>query len=137
MPFHSHGPQRRPRRRMLTVALLAAGAALYALTVQAQSSSGAPPRQTAKAGANPSEVSAGKAAFNQRCAICHYAESSAQKIGPGLKGIYARRQFADGKKVDDVGVTKWIESGGKNMPGFKETLKTNQIRALIAHLKTL
>lgn len=31
----------------------------------------------------------------------------------------------------------WIESGGKDMPGFKDTLKPNEIRDLLAYLRTL
>jgi cytochrome c len=78
----------------------------------------------------------GKDLFRQHCASCHFAETTAQKIGPGLRGMYAR-PFADGKKVTDAGLTKWIESGGKNMPGFKETIKPEQVRVLIVYLKTL
>ncbi len=81
-------------------------------------------------------VVSGKGLFQEHCASCHFAETTAQKIGPGLKGMYAR-PFADGKKVTDAGLTKWIESGGKNMPGLKETIKAEQIRALIVYLKTL
>jgi mono/diheme cytochrome c family protein len=79
----------------------------------------------------------GKDLFNQHCASCHFAETTAQKIGPGLKGLYKRLTFADGKKVTDATVTRWIEAGGKDMPGFKEALKPEQIRALISYLKTL
>jgi mono/diheme cytochrome c family protein len=80
---------------------------------------------------------AGKDLFNQHCASCHFTETTAQKIGPGLKGLYKRQTFADGKKVTDATVTRWIEAGGKDMPGFKETLKPEQLRALISYLKTL
>lgn len=78
----------------------------------------------------------GKDLFRQHCASCHFAETSAQKIGPGLKGMYAR-PFSNGKKVTDAGLTRWIEDGGKDMPGFKETLTPEQVRALISYLKTL
>ena len=79
----------------------------------------------------------GQALFAERCAICHYDQSAAQKIGPGLKGIYARGKFAGGKKVDDAGMAGWIEKGGKDMPGLKDVLKPADIRALISYLKTL
>ncbi len=80
--------------------------------------------------------SQGQGLFRQHCASCHYAESRAQKIAPGLKGLYAR-SFSDGRKVTDMGLAKWIEEGGKDMPGFNETLKPGQVRALIAYIKTL
>jgi cytochrome c len=78
----------------------------------------------------------GKDLFQEHCASCHFATTTAQKIGPGLKGMYARA-FSDGKKVTDAGLTRWIEAGGKNMPSFKETIKAEQVRALISYLKTL
>jgi len=78
----------------------------------------------------------GKDLFRQHCASCHFAETSAPKIGPGLKGMYDR-PFSDGKKVTDAGLMRWIEVGGKNMPGFKETMKPEQVRALISYIKTL
>jgi mono/diheme cytochrome c family protein len=80
--------------------------------------------------------SQGQGLFRQHCASCHYAESRAQKISVGLKGLYAR-SFSNGRKVTDPGLAKWIEEGGKDMPGFKETLKPGQIRALISYIKTL
>ncbi len=79
----------------------------------------------------------GKDLFNQHCASCHFTETTAQKIGPGLKGLYKRQTFADGKKITDATVTRWIEAGGKDMPGFKESLKPEQLRALISYLKSL
>ena len=83
------------------------------------------------------EVAKGQALFAQRCEICHFGASSAQKIGPGLKGLYARGKFAGGKKVDDNAVARWIQSGGDKMPGFAGTLAPNQVRPLIAYLRTL
>jgi mono/diheme cytochrome c family protein len=79
----------------------------------------------------------GKDLFNQHCASCHFTETTAQKIGPGLKGLYKRQTFADAKKITDATVTRWIEAGGKDMPGFKESLKPEQLRALISYLKNL
>jgi cytochrome c6 len=83
------------------------------------------------------DVAAGKAIFEQRCAICHYSDSTAKKIGAGLKGLFARGKFSTGGKVDDAAVTAWIEKGGKDMPGFRGALKPEQIRDLVAYLKTL
>jgi mono/diheme cytochrome c family protein len=82
-------------------------------------------------------ANSGNELFQQHCASCHYAETAAQKIGPGLKGLWSRGAFANGKKVTDAGLTKWIEDGGKNMPGLKESLNPEQIRALISYVKSL
>jgi mono/diheme cytochrome c family protein len=79
---------------------------------------------------------AGKDLFNQHCASCHFTETTAQKIGPGLKDLYRRLTFSDGKKVTDASLTTWIEVGGKNMPGFKDDITPGQIRELISYIKT-
>ena len=83
------------------------------------------------------DTARGQTLFGERCAICHYDQSAAQKMGPGLKGIYARGQFANGKKVDDAGMTRWIENGSKDMPPMKDVLKPDEIRELVRYLRTL
>ncbi len=75
--------------------------------------------------------------YERRCAICHYSDSTVMKIGLGLQNLYTRGTFADGKKVDDAALTSWIEKGGKDMPGFKDALRSEQVRALVAYIKTL
>ena len=84
--------------------------------------------------ANP--VDAGRIVFNQRCEICHFSDSAAQKIGPGLKKLFARVRFADGGKVSEASVAARIQKGGKDMPGYEGVLKAGQVQALIAYLKT-
>jgi cytochrome c len=102
--------------------------------------------QTPRKGANTNpavtvraadQMAFGKDLFRQHCASCHFTETSAQKIGPGLKGLYARLTFSDGKKVTDAALGKWIEAGGKNMPGFQESMRPDEMRALISYIKTL
>ena len=82
------------------------------------------------------QAAAGKELFNQYCASCHFVETTAQKIGPGLKDLYRRLTFSDGKRVTDASLTRWIEVGGKNMPGFKDDITPGQIRQLISYIKT-
>ena len=105
------------------------------LTVAAQASPKAAGTKSVPSGTQ--ERSSGKELFQQHCASCHYAETTAQKIGPGLKGLSARGTFANGYKLTDAGLTKWIEEGGKNMPGLKDSMKSEQIRTLIGYIKTL
>lgn len=81
-------------------------------------------------------IDAGRIIFNQRCEICHFIDSSAQKIGPGLKGLFARARFADGTKVSEASVTRIIGEGGKDMPDYKTLLKPGQLQALIVYLKS-
>jgi cytochrome c2 len=83
------------------------------------------------------DLAAGKTVYEKRCTICHLASSDKKKIGPGLKGLGKRQAFANGSPVNDESLRTWIENGGKSMPGFKGILNAEQLRDLIAYLKTL
>ena len=93
--------------------------------------------ENSKPAGEPAAVARGHVVYRDHCAICHFSQSEALKIGPGLKKIYKRGRYASGGKIDDASMEKWIESGGKNMPPFRMLLKAEQIRDLIAYLKTL
>lgn len=93
-------------------------------------------RSTAAISRTASLVDAGRIVFNQRCEICHFSESSARKIGPGLKGLFTRTRFASGSKISEASVAGVIRDGGKDMPGYSDVLKSGQIQALIAYLKS-
>ena len=83
-------------------------------------------------------VARGKDTFQKKCAICHYADSDAKKIGPGLKGMYKRGTFTvNGNKITDESLKTWIENGDSLMPPMKETLEADQIKDVIAYVKTL
>ena len=135
-----------PRKIILPFAFRFALAILLcsaASLASAQSSTSAP-AGSGNAGGKPASessrtaavVNAGRIVFNQRCEICHFSESTAKKIGPGLKGLFARARFADGAKVNDASVAQIIGEGGKDMPGYQGVLKPGQMQALIAYLKT-
>jgi cytochrome c len=111
-------------------------ASAWTILAAAQKSSPPIPKSSATIN-NPAIVASGQKIYGKQCEICHYATSKAKKIGPGLANIYPGGKFSNGKKVDDAAMRVWIESGGKDMPGFKETLKPNEIRDLIAYLRTL
>ncbi|HYL62076.1 MAG TPA: c-type cytochrome [Candidatus Methylomirabilis sp.] len=93
-----------------------------------------------KAAASKSSGSAakGKEVFDEKCGVCHFADSDARKIGPGLKGIGKRGTFTvNNNKVTDDSLKTWIENGDSLMPSFKEVLDEQQIKDLIAYVKTL
>jgi cytochrome c len=80
----------------------------------------------------------GKDVFEKKCAMCHFADSDAKKIGPGLKGLSKRGTFTvNGNKVTTEALTTWIENGDSLMPGMKETLEPQQIKDVVAYVKTL
>ena len=90
------------------------------------------------AGKNSAAAARGKEIFEKKCAVCHYADSDAKKIGPGLKGISKRGTFTvNNNKVTDETLKTWIENGDTLMPPFKEVLEPPQIKDVIAYVKTL
>ena len=114
------------------VALAAAGA------VRAQN---APTKKKVQNGSTKGTSAAaarGKEVFDKKCVVCHYADSDAKKIGPGLKGLSKRGTFSvNNNKVTDETLKDWIENGDTLMPPFKDTLDAAQIKDVIAYVKTL
>ena len=94
-------------------------------------------KKAASHGSSGSAVK-GKEVFEKKCSICHYADKDSKKIGPGLKGMYKRGTFTvNGNKVTDETLKTWIENGDSLMPPMKETLEADQIKDVIAYVKTL
>jgi cytochrome c len=82
------------------------------------------------------DAAKGKEVFTQ-CAVCHNADSTEQKMGPGLKGLFQRDKLVNGKKVTDATVREKIEQGGNGMPPYKDLLSDQEKDDVIAYLKTL
>ena len=96
-----------------------------------------PPKKAASHAAAGSAVR-GKEVFEKKCATCHFADSDAKKIGPGLKGLSKRGTFTvNSNKVTTEALTTWIENGDSLMPGMKETMEPGQIKDVVAYVKTL
>jgi cytochrome c len=118
---------------ILGMAILGVAGALLAQDEPAKT----PPKKTIGHGSAGSAVK-GKDVFTQKCAMCHFAESDAKKIGPGLKGMSKRGTFTvNGNKVTDEALKTWIENGDTMMPPFKDVLEPAQIKDVIAYVKTL
>ena len=118
---------------LLGIAGLALACAVAAQDQPAQSS----PKKSAGHSAAGSAVK-GKEVFEQKCAMCHFADSDQKKIGPGLKGISKRGTFTvNGNKVTTESLRTWIENGDSQMPGMKDSLDAAQIRDVVAYVKTL
>ena len=95
-------------------------------------------KKGAPAGKDAAAATRGKEIFQQKCSTCHYDTSDAKKIGPGLKGISKRGTFTvNNNKVTDETLKTWIENGDSLMPPFKDVIDENQIKDVIAYVKTL
>ncbi len=98
----------------------------------------------AKGGTALSPVAkAGKKVFDENCTMCHFANQTTKKIGPGLKGILKDKELPYSHKPATVAnVRKQIEDGNMQaqpmpMPPFGNKLSKAQLNDLIAYLKTL
>jgi mono/diheme cytochrome c family protein len=95
------------------------------------SSSGSTPRT--KEASSASDVRAGKQIFETTCNTCHdqYGNptQAGQRIGaPNLGSVV--------QKLSDARIRKQISDGGTYMPGFKGSLKPEQINALVKYVRT-
>ena len=83
------------------------------------------------------DAAKGKDVFNAQCSVCHNADSTEKKMGPGLKGLFKRDKLVNGKKVTEATVLEKINEGGNGMPPYKDLLNDQEKDDLIAYLKTL
>jgi len=79
---------------------------------------------------------AGETLFNNNCAVCHFTDSKAKKVGPGLQGLFKSERLPSGKPVSEAEVIRQIKQGGGGMPPFSH-LRENEVQALIDYLKSL
>ena len=79
----------------------------------------------------------GAIVFKQNCSACHLTDSTANKIGPGLKGIFKLGKFpVSGKPVSEDNFKSILQKPFDKMPPFGH-LPPEQVDALTAYLKTL
>src|SRR5579883_896530 len=105
--IRKHRTQEHLKSLCLRAALL--GVVLFAVGMLTQPLTSAAGAKSQAVRAQAQEIASGKELFHQHCAPCHFEESGAQKIGPGLKGLYGRT-FSNGTKVTDAGLARWIAS---------------------------
>ena len=90
------------------------------------------------AAAKPGNAVKGKDLFGQNCDVCHNADSTDVKVGPGLKGLFKRQALQNKKKVTDASVSDIIDKGSPSgMPGFADSLSEQERADVLAYLKTL
>jgi cytochrome c len=84
------------------------------------------------------QQSAGRKIYDERCDRCHEPYSTRGKKGPGLKGIFQNKYLSlSGLPANDDRVTDIIRLGRKEMPGYSQTLNSQDIQDLLAYLHTL
>lgn len=96
----------------------------------------AAPKSDAELRLNPQQA-AGRQVFDAYCGICHAAYSRGGN-GPSLKKIFQRQYLPlSGLPANDDRVSDIIRLGHGTMPGFGQSLTTQQLQDLLAYLHTL
>jgi cytochrome c2 len=87
--------------------------------------------------AQKGDAAKGKEVFDQ-CSVCHNADSTEKKMGPGLKGLFKKAKLdSTGKPANDANVMGKVNDGGNGMPAYKDMLNDKEKADLLAYLKTL
>ena len=86
--------------------------------------------------ADKGDPAKGKEVF-EPCGVCHNADSTAKKMGPGLKGLFKKDKLTNGKKPTEANIRAKVDEGGNGMPAYKDMLSDKEKDDLIAYLKTL
>ena len=78
----------------------------------------------------------GESLYKAKCATCHGADGKGETpVGK----MYKLRDLgsADVQKQSDAELTSVIEKGKNKMPGYGRSLKEDQIKDLVAYIRTL
>jgi mono/diheme cytochrome c family protein len=79
----------------------------------------------------------GEQIFKQNCSACHFTDSTAKKVGPGLKGVFKQEKFSiSGRPVSDDNFRQLLRTPVSQMPPFGH-LPEEQVDALLEYVKTL
>lgn len=82
------------------------------------------------------DAAKGKTVFEQ-CAICHNVDTSEDKVGPSLKGLFKKEKLKNGHPANEASIRAVIKSGGNGMPGYDGVISAEDMDHLIAYLKTI
>jgi mono/diheme cytochrome c family protein len=73
--------------------------------------------------------------YQGKCVACHAADGGGSAVGQKL-GAHDFRT-ADVQKMSDAELTDIIAKGKNKMPAYEKTLKADEIKGLVAYLRTL
>jgi len=73
--------------------------------------------------------------FKSKCAMCHGADGTGSAIGKKM----GAHDFttADVQKMSDADITETITNGKNKMPKYSDKLKPEEIKGLVAYIRTL
>ncbi|HKV04853.1 MAG TPA: cytochrome c [Candidatus Acidoferrales bacterium] len=92
---------------------------------------GVTPRTNANAAA---DASAGQQTFESNCVVCHGKDGTGTAAGKSLKAPDLNSEAV--QKLTDQQIADQISNGKNNMPPFKSTLNNEQIKGLVAYVRS-
>ncbi len=94
-------------------------------------------KSDAELGLNPQQA-AGRRIYDNHCDRCHRPYSTKGRKGPGLKGVFQHQYLPlSGLPANDDRVSEIIRYGRHEMPGYSQTLNSQDMQDLLAYLHTL
>lgn len=75
--------------------------------------------------------------FDTYCSVCHGDDGTAQTEQGRKKGARDLTNARWQDKVDDARLTRSITKGHEKMPSFEKKLSADEIKALVAEVRTL
>jgi mono/diheme cytochrome c family protein len=88
--------------------------------------------------AGATDAQSGATLFENKCSFCHYADKTTTKLGPGLEGILKRKTLpVSGRPATPENIERQLLTPYRNMPALGTNLSGQEIRDLVAYLKTL
>jgi len=84
--------------------------------------------------ASPAKADDGATLFKTNCVVCHGADGTGTPTGKALKAPDLHSDAV--QKMTDAQIEDQINNGKNNMPPFKSTLKPEQVKLLVAYVRT-
>jgi len=81
------------------------------------------------------DSAASSATFRTKCATCHGQDGGGSEVGKSMNVPDLRSQAV--QKLPDAELAQIISNGKGGMPSFKNSLKEDQIRSQVAHIRSL
>jgi mono/diheme cytochrome c family protein len=87
----------------------------------------------------PPPAESGRALFESKgCVRCHFTNSTATKIGPGLQGLFDRQRLpASERPVNEANLRRQLTDPYRSMPSFADRLSQLEMDRIIDYLRTL
>jgi len=73
--------------------------------------------------------------YKAKCVACHAPDGSGTEAGKKL-GAHDLRS-SEAQNLSDADLTQIVAKGKNKMPGYEKTLKADEIKGLVAYIRTL